>query len=322
MNDLETLRFSIGIPAYKGKFLRECILSVLSQTYEHIELIVINDASPDPIDDIVSEFKDPRLKYFKNDFNIGAENLVENWNKCLHKASGDYFILMGDDDTMELNYLEEFLLLMKKYPDLAVYHCRSTIIDENSNPIMITPSWPEYESVYESIWHKRFGARIHFISDFVYKTDELKKNSGFYFLPMAWASDDISFYIAASDKGMAHINRPLLNYRKHPMTLSNSGNLLLKMDAIMLHKKWLNDFLEEWPSRPVDQLYCTLLRAGLDKNFQKQKVMVMKAGMQGSIFKNLKIWYKYRTKYKISLGEIVYTTLSFSKTALAERKFK
>jgi len=322
MNHLETLSFSIGIPAFKGKFLRECILSVLNQSYKNFELIVINDASPDPIDTIISEFKDPRITYFKNDINIGAKNLVNNWNNCLDKASGDYFVLMGDDDTMELNYLEEFILLIKKYPDLDVYHCRSIIIDENSKPIMITPSWPEYESVYESIWHKRHGGRIHFISDFVYKTKTLKEKTGFYFLPMAWASDDISFYIAASDKGVAHINRPLLNYRKHSMTLSNSGNLLIKMDAILLHKKWLKNFLEKLPLKPMDQLYCKLIRDGLDKNFQKQKVMVMKVGMQDGLFNNMEKWYMNRTKYKVSLGEIFYAALSYLKTALAGRKFK
>ena len=321
MNNTKEMFFSIGIPAFKGEHLRECIESVLNQSYEHFELIIINDASPDPVNEIVSEFSDSRISYSENAVNIGAENLVNNWNKCLDKASGEYFVLMGDDDTMQPDYLEQFLVLMKRFPGLAVYHCRSNIIDKHSKPIMITPSWPEYESVYESIWHRNYTKRIHFISDFVYKTSELKKNSGFYFLPMGWASDDISFYRAARLTGVAHFNTPLLNYRKHPKTLSNSGNLFLKMDALMLHKKWLVEFLAELPANPRDQLYCKLLRAGLNKDFQKEKVMVMKASMHGGIITNIVMWYKNKSKYKISFKEIIYATLLYLKTKLVGKKY-
>ncbi|HBR4622135.1 TPA: glycosyltransferase, partial [Klebsiella pneumoniae] len=118
-----------------------------------------NDASPEDLDIIVSKYNDDRIKYYKNEKNFGAENVIENWNKCLSYASGEYFILMGDDDKLSLNYLKEFDELIEKNPDFNVYHCRSLIIDENSNVSTLTQSWPAHESVIENMWHRINGWR-------------------------------------------------------------------------------------------------------------------------------------------------------------------
>ena len=121
------MKFSIGIPAYKAKFLKECVESILNQTYTDFELIIVNDASPENLDEIVLKFSDSRIRYYVNEINCGAENVVDNWNKCLEYSNGEFFILMGDDDIMHYNYLEEFERLIKKYPDLDIYHIPSPI---------------------------------------------------------------------------------------------------------------------------------------------------------------------------------------------------
>ncbi|MGS3108146.1 glycosyltransferase, partial [Escherichia coli] len=82
--------------------------SILSQTFKDFELIIVNDASPENLDSIISSYDDTRIRYYKNDKNCGAENVIDNWNKCLSFANGDYFILMGDDDKLDEDYLSEF----------------------------------------------------------------------------------------------------------------------------------------------------------------------------------------------------------------------
>ena len=56
------MRYSIGIPAYKGKFLFKCIESILKQDYADFELIIVNDASPEDLYSIVRQFDDPRIR--------------------------------------------------------------------------------------------------------------------------------------------------------------------------------------------------------------------------------------------------------------------
>ncbi len=83
------IKFSVTVPAYKAQFLAECIDSILAQTYKNLELIIVNDASPQDLDSIVSKYDDPRIRYYKNEVGFGAEHVVGNWNKCLEYAIGN-----------------------------------------------------------------------------------------------------------------------------------------------------------------------------------------------------------------------------------------
>jgi glycosyltransferase involved in cell wall biosynthesis len=299
------MQFTVAIPAYKSKFLAECIQSILVQNCTDFELIIINDCSPESIDEIVGQFSDPRISYYKNEVNIGAEHLVKNWNGALEKASGEFFVMMGDDDRMEANYLEEFARLISKYKNLNVFHCRSLMIDENSAPIKLTPSWPEYETVYDSIWHRLSGFRLQFISDFVYRTSALKNNGGFFDIPLAWASDDITAYIASKDLGIAHTNLPIFNYRQTRYTISSSGSAELKMKAILMEKNWYDAFLTVVPSNENDRITRDNLCKMTGPFIQSKKLRTIADSLAVNFFSNLIKWYEIRSKYNISLLDIV-----------------
>ena len=83
------IKFSVTVPAYKAQFLAECIDSILAQTYKNFELIIVNDASPQDLDSIVSKYDHPRISYYKNKVGFGAEHVVGNWNNCFEYATGD-----------------------------------------------------------------------------------------------------------------------------------------------------------------------------------------------------------------------------------------
>ena len=301
--------FSIAIPAFKVKFLKDCICSILNQTIKDFELIIINDCSPEPIDEAVESFHDSRISYFKNDKNIGAENLVVNWNKCLEKATGDFFIMMGDDDRMEPDYLEEFSNLIFKNPGIDVFHCRSKIIDESSQIIGFTPSWSDFESVYESIWHRAKGFRLQYVSDFVFRTAVLKQNGGFYNLPLAWASDDITVYIACGNKGIAHTNKPVFNYRQSRYTISSSGNAELKMKAVLLEEKWFKDFLQKEPENDSDKIIKKELYAILKKFIENKKRLIVYQSLRKNVIHTIVKWYFKKEVFGLSLKDLRHSLL-------------
>ena len=57
---------TIAIPAFKAAYLSDSIASALAQTYDNIEVVVVNDKSPDDIDSVIGHFNDPRLRYCVN----------------------------------------------------------------------------------------------------------------------------------------------------------------------------------------------------------------------------------------------------------------
>jgi glycosyltransferase involved in cell wall biosynthesis len=295
------MKFSIGIPAFKASFLKECIDSVLAQTYTDFELIIVNDASPENIDEIVNGYSNSKISYYVNEKNNGAENVVDNWNRCLSYANGEFFVLMGDDDLMAPEYLQEFAELILKHPELDVFHCRSYIINELSKKIDLTPSWPEYETVLDNIWHRITDKRVQYISDFVYRKSRLIANGGFYKLPLAWGSDDISAYIGAYTKGIAHVNYPLFFYRKSPQTISKSGNVKLKFEAIELEIKWIRNMVRDYPRSNDDNgLLCRKILERLPLYHKKKRIYTLSYYFHYGFFQGV---IKVLSETKCYIGE-------------------
>ena len=213
------MKFSIVIPAYKAEFLEEAIESCLSQRYEDYEIIIVDDASPEHLDGIVARFVDARIRYYRNDVNCGALNVVDNWNICLSYCTGEYVICMGDDDRLLPNCLMEYATLIEKFPDLNVYHAWTEIIDENGNFVKLLEPRPVFESCMSLIWN-RWNGRSQFIGDFCFRVSDLREKGGFFKLPEACGSDDISVVRAAWLGGIANTQSVCFEYRNSSRTIS------------------------------------------------------------------------------------------------------
>jgi glycosyltransferase involved in cell wall biosynthesis len=304
------LPFSICISAYKSRHLKDCLESILSQTVADFELIVLNDHSPEPVADIVHSFSDARIRYYENDINTGALRLVHNWNKCLWLAGGEYIMIMGDDDLLEPDYLEEFQRLIGAHPGLEVYHCRSQIIDDKGTTRMLSPACPAYEDVYDAIWHRINRLRSSYISDFVYKTDGLKERGGFYDLPLAWGSDDITAFVAAAEKGIAHSHRAVFKYRSHGLSISTtSSNGLHKLKADAGYADWLRKFLEKRPDHLRDDTVYQHLVQKQDEYMQSRRRFTMTKLLQASSRWNAWRWYRHRRELDLTVKDIAVALL-------------
>lgn len=306
-------KFTVGIPAFKVRYIEQAISSVLNQSFQDFEIIIINDCSPGNIDEIVNSYNDKRIKYYKNNINVGAENPVLNWNKCLENANSEFFVLLGDDDVLERNYLEEFNNLIRKYPTLDVFHCRSVIIDENSVPIQITPSWPEFENVYENIWHRINKYRIQFISDFVFRTCKLKALGGFYKLPLAWGSDDITTYIIGEEHGFAHTNKLIFKYRRNSHSISSSGSFEHKIRSVALYVKWVEEFVKKSTKNEIDEFYRLSIKSNLQNYYQKQRTNLIAEALRNYFWKGLTGMIINRKKFEIALIDILIGCLLYLK---------
>ena len=212
---------TIAIPAYKSQYIKEAITSAINQTYRNIEIVIVDDSSTNTIKNIVSEFDDSRIKYYKNIINLGKENPAKNWNKCIEYANGDFFSLLCDDDYYEPTFIEELINLSNRYTSTNVFRARVKIIDDSNKLINYYPSVPEWESSYEHIWHMVNNFRSQTISEFLYRKTTLIANGGFSYYPKAWCADRISIYKFSLIGGIASTNKILTGFRMSGSNISS-----------------------------------------------------------------------------------------------------
>ena len=234
---------SIIIPAYKDIFLAECIESVVSQSYKNWELVIVNDNSPHNIDSIVEKYTDSRIMYSKRMKGYGSERLVENWNECLSKVTGEYVINMGDDDILLPGCLEEYARLVGMFPSADVFHGWTEIIDENSHMVDVCPQHPLHEPVY-AFMQRIWKGETFYIGDVLIRASVLRGIGGYQDFPLAWHSDHITAFAAAANNGVVSTEKIVFGYRKHSRTISMSKrNVALKLDADMKAFKWYAGFI-------------------------------------------------------------------------------
>ncbi len=250
----QDLKFSFVMPAYKKLFLYKAIDSILKQSYLNFECIIINDASPENLGDVVKQFKDKRIRYEVNNQNIGKTNLVSNWNHCIQYANSDYVILATDDDTFEPNFLQEAVKLIKKYPLTDVIRSGVKKINKDDKVIDTEIPFKEYMSSREYSLLYAKGATISCISNYIFKRKSLENIGGFISFPHAHFSDDATV-LALSYNGIVCLPSIEMNFRVSDINLSNLNNLdlvLEQINATRLYMEWYQKHLDLINTNPGD----------------------------------------------------------------------
>lgn len=130
MDEFIMKKVSIIVPVYNSeKYLTQCIDSILNQTYKNIELILVDDCSPDKSFEICNDFakKDSRIRYFKKEKNEGVS---EARNFGIQKAKGDYVCFVDGDDFVEIDYVKKLLNKAEK-DNLDLTFCRYSGLNDN-----------------------------------------------------------------------------------------------------------------------------------------------------------------------------------------------
>lgn len=241
------------MPAYKGKFLKLAINSILDQSYINFELIIVDDDSPEDLQKIVAEYDDPRIRYYKNEQNIGGESLVRQWNYCIDFAKGEYLVLAADDDLYHPDFLSTCVALAEKYPTVDVVRARVEQIDEQNNLIGIDGILPEYCSKYQFLKYWLDATPFTCIGNFLFKSAVIKEKK-FIDFPSAFGSDTASAIMMA-ENGIANTAEMLFSFRLSTIHLSsNKGKLMEKLEANTLLFRWFRDLNYQKPLGRYDQL--------------------------------------------------------------------
>lgn len=123
---------SVIIPNYNhGRFLRQRIETVLCQTFQDFELLILDDASTDNSRTIIEEYKDhPKVSHILyNETNSGSPFL--QWKKGIERAGADWTWIAESDDFAHPEFLQTAVAAIMQHPSTGLFYCDASIVDEN-----------------------------------------------------------------------------------------------------------------------------------------------------------------------------------------------
>lgn len=131
-------KVSFVIPCYNlGHLLFDCVQSILAQTYQDFELLIMDDCSPDCTPGVAKSFTDARVKYVRNEANVGH---LANYNKGIALARGEYVWLISADDSLRKTcVLERYVRLLEGNTQIGYVFCPAMQI-ENEHETNVMPS--------------------------------------------------------------------------------------------------------------------------------------------------------------------------------------
>jgi len=212
---------SVLMPVYNTeKFLDESIASILNQSYKDFEFLIINDGSTDRSDEIIRSYNDPRIKYIKNDKNLGY---IKSLNKGLALINSKYIVRMDSDDISTNDRIQRQLEFMEQNDQIVV--CGSSIIKfrhdastaSRETKVITDPKVLEFCSIfYNCIYHPSVIIR-----------NEIMKKHNIIYQEEYYYAEDKAVWLDLKEHGqLGNIKEPLLYYRLHDKQVSTQFAIL------------------------------------------------------------------------------------------------
>lgn len=215
---------AIIIPAYKPDYLASSLNSLANQIDKDFAIYIGDDCSPFDLWTIIEPFKETLdITYIRFENNLGGQDLVAHWNRCLKMIKGEeFFIMFSDDDLMESTCISSLKDAVKSF-DADVFHFNLQIIDGHGQQVGIPKSFPKILSsldFFELLCTGSIDARI---PEFVFKTDHFIKEGGFENFQHAIRTDNATVIKCAFSKGIHTVEGPHVLWRDSGINISSSA---------------------------------------------------------------------------------------------------
>ena len=199
---------SIAMASYNGeRFIKEQLDSILNQSYQNIELVIVDDCSKDNTVEIIKNYqsKFSNIKLFQNEMNSGVTKTFE---KAIQESAGDFIAISDQDDIWELNKIE---ILMNEIENYDAVYSNSLLVDAKGNSLNKSFTTIMNMKTYHSgtpflLSNSVPGHTILMKRDFVEKILPFPKDMLFDL----WIG-----FCAAGNNGIKFVDKTLVKYRQH-----------------------------------------------------------------------------------------------------------
>jgi glycosyltransferase involved in cell wall biosynthesis len=200
-------RLAIVIPAWKEQFFFEALSSIERQSCRDFRLYIGDDASPGKLQDIVNGFTG-RIDFVYKRFeeNLGQKDLPGQWERCIGLiGSEDYIWLFSDDDIMPEKGIELFYKAIADHGRFDLYRFNIRQIDKGGDLISDRTNHPDVESTEEFIYRRLKGETLSAACEYIFSRNAYNEAGGFVSFPLAWCTDDASWYLFGKNEGICTI---------------------------------------------------------------------------------------------------------------------
>jgi glycosyltransferase involved in cell wall biosynthesis len=234
---------SIVVPIYGTEdYLPQCLESILGQHHENIEVLCVDDCTPDKAVDIVLDFadRDKRVKLLQHETNQG---LGPARNTGIKAATGDLIGFVDSDDWIEPEMFRVLFDVMQQ-EDADIVQCSAARMQDGRN----IGSYPESAGVRgQFVMHSMFGNEPRLVGaawNKLYKT-RLFRDNNIYYPPILFEDVATTPRLVHMSKRVASVSESYLNYRYRDDSIVNSVNpatLIKRVDGLFSASEILANF--------------------------------------------------------------------------------
>lgn len=218
---------SVVVPNYNhAPFLRQRIESILNQTYQDFELILIDDASTDGSRAILEGYRNnPHVTHLVcNEANSGSAFC--QWDKGIELASGDWIWVAESDDYAEPTFLERMVEEVNRVPQCSLAYAATWWVDEEGNRLWDTPISHEVNT-YEGCDFIRqrlaVSNSIANVSECLFRRRCYRPAERHRYEHMRLCGDWLFYVLLAEQGSVVEVKEPLSYYRQHGSNISNDA---------------------------------------------------------------------------------------------------
>jgi len=221
-------KISVILPVYNGeKHLKDCIDSVLSQSFDDFELIIGDDNSKDNSCDIILSFNDHRIHVILRSQNLG---LFDNLNDLVKNANAPIIRLLGQDDNLMSGCLENEVQFFRRHSQIGMSYCKAKYIDAANFNIGQSPIFDLPEILEPNVALKLFfflGCLPGNISTVCFRKSHFIEVGGFD--KNYGVAADYEAWTRLSEKyPLGIIHQYLIDLRLHNNQLSHASNSIIE----------------------------------------------------------------------------------------------
>lgn len=212
---------SFVVPCYNfAHLLPECVNSILMQTFEDYEVLIMDDCSPDHTAEVASSFKDSRVNLVRNEQNLGN---LRNFNKGIQMSRGKYvWLISADDCLLSRRILQRYVTLMEANPSVGYVFCPAVGLEEGKETGVLKYSrCGDRDAVFKG--HEFLKTLLKgdcVVASSGMVREECYQRLGVFPLDLPYAGDWYMWCRLALVYDVAYLAEPMVCYRQHELSMT------------------------------------------------------------------------------------------------------